>query len=112
MAFVFAFECSTVGMLDFVNVMNSSIVTHNRLFFVCCSYLNMLIAGKRKYNHKTLREKYQGLQDLEKGMSNKYVAANYGVPKKHFINLGQEQIKTFRFTRNRKQPQATKIEKR
>ena len=41
----------------------------------------MLVAGKRKYIHKTLREKCQALQDLEKGRSNKDVAAKYGVPK-------------------------------
>ena len=87
MTFAFAFECSTVGMLDFVNVMNSYIFIQNHLFFVCCSYLNMLIAGTRKYNHKTLREKYQGLQDLEKGMSNKYVVANYGLPKNTLSTL-------------------------
>ena len=44
----------------------------------------MLIAQKRKYVHKTLREKCQSLKDLEKGLSNKAakkVAAKYGVPK-------------------------------
>ena len=34
----------------------------------------------RKYVHKTLREKCQSLKDLEKGLSNKDVAAKYGVP--------------------------------
>ena len=52
------------------------------MFFACCSHLNMLVAGKRKYNYKTLREKCQALKDLEKGMSNKDVTAEYGVPKK------------------------------
>ena len=41
----------------------------------------MLVAGKRKYVHKALREKCQALQDLEKGLSNKDVVAKYGVPK-------------------------------
>ena len=41
----------------------------------------MLGAGEHKYNHKTLRVKWQALKDLEKGMSNKDVAAKYGVPK-------------------------------
>ena len=41
----------------------------------------MLVAGKRKYTHKTLREKCQALKDLEKGESNKDVAAKYNVPK-------------------------------
>ena len=43
--------------------------------------LTILVAGKRKYTHKTLREKYQALKDLEKGESNKDVAAKYNVPK-------------------------------
>ena len=41
----------------------------------------MLVAGKRKYTHKTLCEKFQALKDLEKGESNKDVAAKYNVPK-------------------------------
>ena len=49
--------------------------------FVCCSHLNMLVAGKHKYNHKTLHEKFQGHKPLEKGMSKEDVAAKYGVPK-------------------------------
>ena len=57
----------------------------------------MLVAGKRKHNHKTCR-KCQALEDMEKGMSNKDVSA-----KEHFINLGQKQRNIFRFTRKRKQ---------
>ena len=41
----------------------------------------MLIAQKRKYVHKILREICQSLKDLEKGLSNKDVAAKYGVPR-------------------------------
>ena len=41
----------------------------------------MLVAGKLKYTHKTLREKFQALKDLEKGESNKDVTAKYNVPK-------------------------------
>ena len=51
------------------------------LFFICYSHLNMLVAGKRKYNYKLFREICQALKDLEKGMSSKDVAAKYGVPK-------------------------------
>ena len=43
--------------------------------------LKMLVAGKRKYPHKTLCEKCQALKDLEKGESNKDVAAKCNVPK-------------------------------
>ena len=39
---------------------------------------------KRKYVHKTLREKCQSFKDLEKGLSNKDVTAKYGVPKNTF----------------------------
>ena len=69
------------------------------LFSVYCSGLNMLIAGKRKYNHKTLLAKCQAPEDLEKEMSSKDVAVN----KEHFISLDQEQRKTFRFKRKRRQ---------
>ena len=41
----------------------------------------MLVAEKRKYNHKILREKCRALKDLEKRESNKDVAAKYNVPK-------------------------------
>ena len=43
--------------------------------------LKMLVARKRKYTHKTLREKRQALKDAEKGESNKDVAAKYNLPK-------------------------------
>ena len=43
--------------------------------------LKMLVTGKRKYTHKTLREKWQALKDLERGESNKDVAAKNNVPK-------------------------------
>jgi len=54
----------------------------------------MLVAGKRKYNHKSLREKCQALKDLEKGMSNKDVAAKYNVPKT-LCQLGSNTKKNF-----------------
>ena len=41
----------------------------------------MFIAQKCKYVHKTLWEKCQSLKGLEKGLSNKDVAAKYVVPK-------------------------------
>ena len=56
------------------------------LFFlhvVVLLVLKMLVAGKRKYTHKTLREKCRALKDLDKGESNKDVAAKYNdnIPK-------------------------------
>ena len=50
------------------------------MFFICCSQLKTLVAGKRIYNHKTLRKKCQTLKDFEKGMRKKDVAAKYTVP--------------------------------
>ena len=63
--------------------MGSYMAIHNHLFLlhVCCSHLSMLVAGKREYNHKALHEKCQALKNLEKGISNKDLAAKYGVPK-------------------------------
>ena len=79
----------------------------------CCHYstnkssslsLKMLIAQKRKYVHKTLREKCQSLKDLEKGMSNKDVAAKYGVPKNTLSTWVKSKEKLFlRSARKRKQ---------
>ena len=54
------------------------------LLVVVLFVLKMLVAGKRKYTHKTLREKSQALKDLEIGESNKDVAAKYNVPKNIF----------------------------
>ena len=39
----------------------------------------MLVNEKRLYTLKTLREKSQAVKDLEKEMSNKGIAAKYGV---------------------------------
>ena len=39
----------------------------------------MLLAEKRKYNHKQYVKNVKPLKDLEKGMSNRDVAAKYGV---------------------------------
>ena len=41
----------------------------------------MLTAIKRSLNNKTLKEKYEVLKELEKGASNKSVAAMYKIPK-------------------------------
>ena len=51
------------------------------LHIVVLLVLKILVAGKRKYTHKTLCEKCQALKDLEKRESNKDAAAKYNVPK-------------------------------
>ena len=38
-----------------------------------------MMLGKRKLQNKTVSQKYNALKDLEKGLSNKEVAAKYGV---------------------------------
>ena len=40
-----------------------------------------MVAVKRRLNNKPICIKYKALKDLEKGMTNKDVAAKYGVPK-------------------------------
>ena len=55
----------------------------------------MLIAHRRKYVHKTLRGKCQSLKDLEKGLSNKDVAAKYGVPKNTLSTWVESKEKLF-----------------
>ena len=54
------------------------------LFFlhvVILFVLKLLVAGKGKYTHETLRKKCQALKDLEKGESSKDVAGKHNVPK-------------------------------
>ena len=57
--------------------------------------LKILVAGKRKYTHKTLREKCQAVKDLEKEESNKYVAAKYNMPKNTLSTSVKNKVKLF-----------------
>ena len=50
------------------------------LHVVVLFVLRKLVEEKRNFTDKTLREKSQALKDLEKGESNKNVAAKYNVP--------------------------------
>ena len=47
------------------------------------------------YTHKTLCEKCQALKDLEKGESNKDVAATYNVPKNTLLTWVKNREKLF-----------------
>ena len=68
---------------------NASKLAKYRCVFFCLFFLHdvvlfvlkILVEGKRKYTHKTLRQKCQALKNLEKGESNENVAAKYNVPK-------------------------------
>ena len=51
------------------------------LYVVVLFVFKILVTGKRKCTHRTLHEKCQAVKDLEKGESNKNVAAKYNVPK-------------------------------
>ena len=55
----------------------------------------MLVAGKQRYTCKTLREKCQVLKDLQKGESNKDVAAKYNVPKNTLSTWVKKKQKLF-----------------
>ena len=55
----------------------------------------MLVAGKEKQTHKTLREKCQALTDLEKGESKKDVAAKYNVLKNTLLTWVKTKEKNF-----------------
>ena len=55
----------------------------------------MLVAGKQRYTCKTLREKCQALKDLQKGESNKDVAAKYNVPKNTLSTWVKKKQKLF-----------------
>ena len=68
------------------------------LFFlhvVVLFVLKMLVARRRKYTHKKLREKCQALKDLEKGESNKDVAVKYNVPINTLSNWVKNKEKLF-----------------
>ena len=73
---------STVEMFECSNALK--LVKYWRVFF-CLFFLHILVVlvlkilvvGKQKYTHKTLREKCQSLEDLEKRESNKNVAGKY-----------------------------------
>ena len=60
-----------------------------------CSFLNCWWQEKRKYTHKTLREKFQAFKDLEKGESNKDVVAKYNVPKNTLSTCVKNKEKLF-----------------
>ena len=77
---------SNVEMFEWFNVLKLAQFwcVFSCLFFlhvVVSFVLKMLVAVKQKYTHKTLHEKCQVLKDLEKGESNKDVAAKCNVPK-------------------------------
>ena len=62
------FECfNALKLAEYWCVFFCLFFLHVVVLFV----LEMLVAGKRKYTHKILREKCQALKDLEKGESNK-----------------------------------------
>ena len=66
------FECfNALKLGEYWRVFFCLFVLHVVVLFV----LKMLVAGKRKYTHKTLREKCHAFKDLDKGESNKDVAA-------------------------------------
>ena len=83
---------SNVEMLEWFNVLKLAQFwcVFSCLFFlhVMVSFvLKMLVAVKQKYTHKTLHEKCQVLKDLEKGESNKDVAAKCNLPKNTLSTL-------------------------
>ena len=87
MIFTYAFECSNIQTFEFAHVMLwilPLLYTIICLLFVCYSHLNMLVAGKRTYNHKSLPWRCQTLKDLEKRMSNKNVTSKYGTSNNTF----------------------------
>ena len=51
------------------------------------------MSDKQKLNVKNLKEKCKALKDLEKGLSNKKVAAKYGVPKNTVSSLVKNKSK-------------------
>ena len=58
-----------------------STVIRVNLPFAQCAFCIKMSGEKRKLDIKSLKERYKALKDLEKGLSNKYVAVKYGIPR-------------------------------
>ena len=72
------FECfNTLKLAKYWRVFFWLFFLHILVLFL----LKILVVEKRKYTHKTLREKCQALEDLEKRENNKNVAAKYNALK-------------------------------
>ena len=82
-------KCSSFWMLNRMVELSNALMIWNWCVIFCLFFLHavvlfvlkMLVAGKRKYTRKALREKYQALKDLEKGEGSKNLAAKHNVPK-------------------------------
>ena len=75
-------SCRFSGQLfKFLIVYKKKVYAQSLFIFLCCSRIKMLVAGKRKYNHKQFVKNVKPFKDLENGMSNRDVAAKYGVPR-------------------------------
>ena len=86
------FECfNTLKLVEYWCVFFCLFFLHVVVMFV----LKMLVAGKQRYTCKTLREKCQVLKDLQKGESNKDVAAKYNVPKNTLSTWVKKKQKLF-----------------
>ena len=86
------FECfNTLKLAEYWCVFFCLFFLHVVVLFV----LKMFVTGKRKYTHKTLREKCQSLKDMEKGESNKDVAAKYNVSKNTLSTCVKNKKKLF-----------------
>ena len=85
-------ECfNTLKLVEYWCVFFCLFFLHVVVMFV----LKMLVAGKQRCNCKTLREKCQALKDLQKGESNKDVAAKYNVPKNTLSTWVKKKQKIF-----------------
>ena len=56
-----------------------------------------MVPIKRRLNNKPIDVKCKALKDLEKGITNKDVAAKYGVPKNTLSTMGEKQAQTDNF---------------
>ena len=54
-----------------------------------------MMLGKRKLQNKIVSQKYNALDDLENGLSNKEVAAKYGVAKNNLSTWAKKKQKVF-----------------
>ena len=83
---------------------SSKTLRFDQMFIFLCSFIIIrtfflynrnTMSVKRKLNVKKLNEKCKALRDLESGLSNKEVAAKYGVPKNAVSTWVENKAKLF-----------------
>ena len=71
-------------------IMHSIFENVNKSSWIKKKKHSWFFAREKWLNNKPIGVKCKALKDLEKGMTNKDVAAKYGVPQKHSFYVGEK----------------------